>query len=764
MQKINSTIGLLFWLCINAYSQVECSFSFKGQIIDSLTKAPIEASITIENPKIIGTSNTNGNFKIQNMCIGKYHAYVQTLGYKTQKVIFEIPNVQPIIIELQPLANNIHEFVFEEHKREEMEALNKQTINGNNLFISQGNNLGDALKKITGVSSLNTGSNISKPVIHGLHSNRVLILNNGIRHEGQNWGSEHAPEIDPNLAKNISIIKGANAVRYGSDAIAGVIIIEPNKLIDIHKLSAEINFSIQSNGRGGSTTSIIEYCHPKFQELKLRVQGTLQELGNVHTPTYLMNNTGVKAYNYSGATGWLKEKKGLEYFTSKYHSEIGIFKGAHIGNLSDLDSTFLLPQPRKEYINEFTYRIDRPMQMIEHSLHKIRLYDEWSNIGKFNMVMSFQSNYRQEFDAHKPRGLTSNPNKPELSFRLNTQTIDFTWEHLVKNGFSGTMGIVALSQDNSYQGRNLIPNYITRSAGVFAIEHYKKNKLEIEFGARYDYREMHVIKRNKNNSLYQPTYIYKIPSITLGVFYKQKKHILKSYIGTAFRAPSINELFINGVHHGNGTYEIGNENLKAEKAINSSINYNFTVTDKFTLQTEVYSNYIIDFIYLQAKKPSVLTVLGAFPTFEYQQCNARLTGNDFQMNYSLTKYLHLEAKSSILYAWNLSEKRWIELMPANKFEFGSILKSNIMNAEISYVYQAKQNRVTPAIDYAAPPPSYSLINMQVNKEFNSNKRKILLVVGVNNLLNKSYREYLNSYRYYANDLGRNINIKLKMNF
>ena len=63
-------------------------------------------------------------------------------------------------------------------------------------------------------------------MIHGMHSNRVLILNNGVRQEGQQWGIEHAPEVDPFIANKISVIKGANSVRYGSDAIAGVVLVE----------------------------------------------------------------------------------------------------------------------------------------------------------------------------------------------------------------------------------------------------------------------------------------------------------------------------------------------------------------------------------------------------------------------------------------------------------------------------------------------------------------------------------------------------------
>ncbi len=90
-------------------------------------------------------------------------------------------------------------------------ATNAQSeLKGTALFQTSGQTLGEALKSVPGLNSIQTGPSISKPVIHGLHSNRVLILNNGVRQEGQQWGTEHAPEIDPFIANKITIIKGGS--------------------------------------------------------------------------------------------------------------------------------------------------------------------------------------------------------------------------------------------------------------------------------------------------------------------------------------------------------------------------------------------------------------------------------------------------------------------------------------------------------------------------------------------------------------------------
>src|SRR5690606_17610964 len=193
------------------------------------------------------------------------------------------------------------------------------------LNQSRGKSLGESLKSIAGVTSLNTGNNVSKPVIHGLHSDRVLVLNNGIRQEGQQWGSEHAPEIDPFIAKNISVIKGAESIRYGANAIAGVVLVEPHQLRDSAGINGELNTVGASNGKSGVASAMLEGNIGKLKGLSWRLQGTTKQSGNIHTPDYFMKNTGVKEQNFSWALGFNQPKYGLKLFYSQFNSDIGIF-------------------------------------------------------------------------------------------------------------------------------------------------------------------------------------------------------------------------------------------------------------------------------------------------------------------------------------------------------------------------------------------------------------------------------------------------------
>src|ERR1700749_1222227 len=127
-------------------------------------------------------------------------------------------------------------------KKDQLNVVVSDTVGGKALEKIPGLSPGKSLKSIAGVNSLQTGPSISKPVIHGVYSNRILILNNGVRQEGQNWGNDHAPEIDPFIATKLSVIKGAASLRYGSDAVGGVVLVDPKEM--------------PGNGGAGCTTGI----------------------------------------------------------------------------------------------------------------------------------------------------------------------------------------------------------------------------------------------------------------------------------------------------------------------------------------------------------------------------------------------------------------------------------------------------------------------------------------------------------------------------
>ncbi len=746
----------------------QCTYTISGKVTDNHDHLPLEyAEIYVHEIKTGALTDSLGNYTIGGLCNGNYTLQCRHLGCEDITLLVTVN------------GNTIQNFYPEHHLHElslidivaergtEKTTQSSYEMRGKELDETRGSSLGEALKNVTGVAAMQTGSGISKPVIHGLHSNRILILNNGIRQEGQQWGSEHAPEIDPFIANNLTVLKGANSVRYGSDAIAGVILVEPGKLRDSAGIGGELNLVGNSNGRGGAVSGMLEQNFKKISPLSWRLQGTLKKSGTVAAPRYYLKNTGLEEYNFSAAAGWKKKNYGAEIFYSQFNTNIGILSAAHIGNVTDLLNAIARTEPLEK--GEFTYDIKRPYQHIEHELFKAKAYMFTGDAGKLSVVYARQYNLRNEYDKHQPlNDSLAGLNRPELQFEITSHSVDMLWEHSTVKRFTGTIGVSGMTQGNTYEGRYFIPNYRIYTGGVYGIERWTKNKLQLEAGVRYDYRHLQVFKY-ENNIIVSPVYEYQNTSGTVGAIYRFNKNITSNInIGTAWRAPAVNELYSDGIHHGTATYEIGNRELKPEKAVNSIASIQYNNHDKWIVEMSAYYNTFRNFIYLQPVLPPTVTIHGSFPTLHYTQVNARFMGIDAQVNYYIIPQLMLTGKASVLRAYNKTIDDYLIQMPPDRFQgeltynFKSIKKLKDSYVSIAGIVVNKQFRVPANSDYAVPPPAYTLLNLEAGTTFYFKKQPLTVGIGGTNLLNTVYRDYMNRFRYYADEMGRNITLRLKV--
>lgn len=108
-------------------------------------------------------------------------------------------------------------------------------------------NIVDAMSHQPGISQLTTGGSISKPIIRGLGYNRVVVMSEGVRQEGQQWGDEHGVEVDGNSVNSVEILKGPASLMYGSDAMAGVVILHPQPILPEGEMRANVSTEYQTN-------------------------------------------------------------------------------------------------------------------------------------------------------------------------------------------------------------------------------------------------------------------------------------------------------------------------------------------------------------------------------------------------------------------------------------------------------------------------------------------------------------------------------------
>jgi iron complex outermembrane recepter protein len=793
MGKLSIILFSLF-LTVSAEVSAQCLLEFSGIVNDADTRQRLsDATLSIKELNLEARSNAKGEFIFKGLCPGNYTVIITHVSCQPLTAHIHLKEDLHKDFELPHSAGQLAEIVIKGSGAIASAANISADLHGKQLEATKGQSLGESLKRINGVTVLQTGNNIYKPVIHGLHSARVLILNNGIRQEGQQWGSEHAPEVDPYLANRLTVIKGASSIRYGGDAIGGVVLVEPKLLpYGVPGTAGEVNTAIFSNNWQGVLSAMVEGSPAKHPAFSWRLQGTAKRGGNARTPDYWLANSGIQELNMSATAGWNKPGKGLELFYSLFSTKIGIFTGSHIGNVSDLENAIRNGDP-PDYIRnvDFTYNIDRPFQQVQHQLAKAKAFFNTGDWGRLNIIGSFQYNKRQEYDiVRTPRS------NPQLELSLYTTGIDIVLDHFKSSKWKGSAGVSGMFQYNDINYRFFIPNYQLANIGMFAVEKYTSGHWMLEAGLRYDWRSINNITDNDAppydvlmGNEFSPGDPYGTRSFSgfsgnLGANYKLDNWRFTIAGSSAWRAPQVNELFSDGLHHGAARIEAGDPGLQPEKSygIAGAVDYGDA---KWDIDVNIYYKRINNFMFLKPAYPPQLTIRGAFPSFEYDQTDARLAGTDVQISYLIDNHFRLQGKASLLRAFDLTNDDWLIQMPSDRYEAsaeylfdgGNKFRETYVRLTVGHVTEQTRvpstgnikvehpdGSVTWESDYAPPPPAYTLFGIEAGTEIDVSHRRMTIILGVSNLFNTEYRDYLNSFRYFSDDMGRNISLRVKVPF
>jgi len=760
---------LFFPVLVYSHGKKFGSYTIHGNVADRTTRLPLEGvTLSVVGGTGVALTDKAGVFSIR-LQAGRMWLRCEYIGYRPLDTIVTVNSDLHIDFLLSPSPQALSQVniqsTAEPHK--EVSTLDVVVLQGSALEQTRGLSLGDALKSVTGVTTFQTGPSIAKPVIHGLTGSRVLILNNGVALEAQQWGQEHAPEIDPFIANQIQVIKGADGIRYGADAIAGVISVSPKSLpTDTGVMDGEVNAVGMTNSRLGAFSAMFEgNLGKKLAGLSYRVQGTFKRSGDVSTPNYLLGNTGLLESDFSAAIQYYHKNYGIEGYYSNFYTKIGIEFGTDVGSYSDILMRISEANPPTTY--PFSYFIDRPYQTVDHSTAKLKGFYHISDSSKLEVQYAYQVNTRNEFEELSLSASLA----PAIYLQIHTSTLDLNYEHKDGGGFSGSFGATGMNQGNVRLYGYLIPNFVDYDGGAYAIEKYRHDKWLFEAGARYDYRWLRAFAFDANAAKIDVTTThYSGTSATLGTTYNFTDNLkLTGNYSAAFRPPSINELYIDGVHASLAEFEIGDANLKTEQANDFNVQLNYA-SHWINVDLEGYYNHINNFIFEEPTGQFYHSQGGELLEFQYTQGNVNFRGIDLGITVKLVDSLDIISKTSLIYAWNETIHNYqiytppMRLQNGLTYHFGSFgpFKNFLIGADDIFV--AKQNDVPSGYDFAPPPNAYNLIDAHIGFKLNINKTYADIDIAANNLTNVAYRDYLDRFRYFADEPGRNIIFRLRVPF
>jgi iron complex outermembrane receptor protein len=775
-----------------------CDYVIRGMVYDAVTKAPLPfATVQIEGSDRGTAADENGRFEIAALCEKEYDLIFSSVGYKTavHHHDFHHPEMEVYLAPDEVLLESVT--VEAEYSQTGMSSSTSNALSEKEMARVQSESLGDMASQIAGVHTISTGQNIVKPVIHGLHGYRILIINNGLRHEFQNWGTDHAPEIDPSLFDHIEVLKGAATVRYGPDALGGVILINPPKMRLSTPLKGEVQLTGKTNGRSGEGTVRLR---KGFRWLSLMSEASWLKQGDLRAPDYLLTNTGKE--EWSSAGGLLIHplpELDIEAYYSHFAQGLGILRGAVNGNLDDLLQAFRSDVPN--FTQPFGYDISPPKQRVTHDLFKAKARYIGSN-QSLTVQYGWQFNRRREYDVR--RG--NDKEIPNIDLELRTQNVDVDWQHPSLGDLSGKIGFQWLTQYNeNLPGTNTIPfvpNYKSKRYGVYLIETYESGDNLFEAGLRYDYQHANIAGRHSNNEVYRNSITYENVTATVGY----KRHLgpygsFRSNFGTAWRPPNVAELYRLGRHltsleYGLWRYRFTEQDFissreiltQEDKPVSPELGFKWINTyeirlPKFRAEVTGYANFIQNFIYA---RPGGLTstVRGTMPFFLYDQTDALLWGIDFDGVLDHTDKFSSSVKASYLWSKQIEEDDFFAGQPPTQIGydlsfFPDIEPMDGTEVQLRLTYTFKQYQRPRVIsveellnakeqgidlfqndasdfDIVDSPPGYFLTDLAWMGSMGS----LQWNAQVRNLFNVRYRNYTDRLRYFADGQGINFILSL----
>lgn len=714
--------------------------TLSGKITSQKTGEPLLATVYILQLEKGIDSDFDGNYTLQNIPNGNFEIIFSAMGYTTftKKINFLNSENQQLDVQLVESAVEMEEVIVSTpfHRLQRENVMKVEQISIEKLNALGNITLADGIKNISGVNIISTGTGIGKPVIRGLSSNRVLTYTQGVRLENQQFGDEHGLGINDSGIESIEVIKGPASLLYGSDALGGVLYINPEKFAAAGETHADVNSTYFSNSLGTSTNLGVQTSGEK---LKFLIRGGYSSFSDYKTgDSYRVTNSRFHEKDL---------KTGFQFRNQKIKSEL-----RYNYNRTDVGI------PEEILTQSHSKNLDIPFQKIDNHILSLdnTLYLDHS---KFDLTMGYVFNDRREFE--------DDFDEADLHMKLNTFNYDLKY-HLPQMGkFETIVGLQGMFQKNGNSGEEvLIPDAQTTDVGLMATTHYHLEKVDLQAGLRFDSRKIDSEEaRIFEDFDFIPALNKSFTSFTAALGGKidlSEQILVRLNFASGFRAPNLAELTSHGIHEGTNRYEIGNRNLNTEQNFQTDLSVDYR-NEHIEIFANGFYNLVDQYIFLSPSEEFI----DGYRVYHYLQHDAALYGGEigFHLHPHPLDWLHLESSFEMV-SGKIKKGEYLPLIPANAlkntvriaFHDGKTRKNSSVFVNLEHVFD--QNH--PG-SFETRTGGYSLLNAGIQSGFDFEKFQIKVALNGTNLTDKKYISHLSRFKPEGIfDIGRSININLKI--
>ena len=725
--------NLLITLILGFSAVLSAQNSVTGKITDAKNQPIIGVSVYAPELQKGTATNENGIYTISNLPAGTAKLTFYFTGYATQNktiIVLKKENILDIILEETVL--HMDEVIVSTafNRIQSQNVMKVEHANIKELQQKGTATLIEGLATIPGVSQVSTGTSIGKPVIRGLSGNRVLVYSQGIRIENQQFGDEHGLGLNDAGVESVEVIKGPASLLYGSDALGGVLYLNPEKFANADTFIANFSQKFFSNTLGSNSTLGLK---TSTENWKFLARGAF----NTHSDYKIAKGDQVTNTRYNETDF----KTGIGYSNSKFSS---VFRY----NYNDLD----LGIPDKGIAEQTNNKkTEYPKQgVFSHllSLNTVLFFEK----SKLDVNLGYISNDRSEYE---------DSDIAILQMKLKTFNFDAKY-HLPKFGnFESIIGIQGMNQTNFNSGEEyLIPDATTNDIGFFGTGIYEWKSNVLQAGLRFDNRNVLTTAygiQGEEGSFKAIDKSFDSFNASLGYKTNLAKDLaLRLNVASGFRAPNLAELSSNGVHEGTNRYEIGNSELNTEQNIQTDLNLEYK-SSHLEFFVNGFYNHINNYIYTSPTG----AIIAENAVFDYIQNNAKLFGGEigFHFHPHPLDWLHYESSFATVTA-KKQNGDFLPLIPANnwnntirtEFKIKNWLEEGFATLNVSSTFN--QNNVS---GFETKTAGYTLLNLGFGGKVKLGKTIFDLNLNANNLLDKEYTAHLSRLKTDGiPNIGRNI--------
>lgn len=613
------------------------------------------------------------------------------------------------------------------------------------LRLKVGRSIGETLKNELGITSQSFGPGVGTPVIRGQSGPRVRVLNNGI---GSNDASaispDHATSVEPLLAERIEVLRGPATLLYGSGAIGGVVnVIDnriPGKLPD-KLLGGALEQRFDSASDETSTTMKIEGGK---SHLAYHLDGFYRDRNNLDIGGSAIDVNAAQATDPTLAV--IQNTQGTIANTSA-HAISGSAGVSLIGDpgfagvaINRLENNYgVAPDGTGE-----TTRID-----LKQSKYDFK--SELKNPFRFAESLRTKLGYTDYQHTEIADGM------PGAFFSNKTYESRLELTHNPLGIFRGMLGFQAIAGDFSAidkaTGERIVPQTLSNSYGVFAVESFNIGAFANQLGVRVE--DTALDPQGLSSLNYVP-----VSASASSLWKMNDSNSLNLAITRSQRAPQVQELLTNGFHDATRSFEIGNVNLREETSYNLDLGYKFK-SDWVKAQLDLFHNWAGDYIYQQRNGEFI----DGAPVLETRQADATFMGYESKLVFPLLQN-RIGAVDLTLFS-DFTRGQFVNggdvpRMPPLRFGFQLDHTKGEWNTNLRLTRGEAQNR---AGDNDTATAGYLLLSLGTQYQIiDLHNADVMVFAKANNLLNENIRNSASYLRNFAPEPGRGAEIGFRVSY